>query len=132
VLFAARAGAEWAWARLYDGLAPRIVGYLRAHGAADPEDLASEVFLQIVRDLAGFSGGEREFGAWSFTIAHRRLVDERRRRSRRPAGAAPADVIERVAGAGGDVQADGVRVGTSCDRRATARPALGHAVADHR
>lgn len=104
MLSAARAGAEWAWVRLYDGLAPRIVGYLRAHGAADPEDLAGEVFLQIVRDLAGFSGGEGEFGAWTFTIAHRRLVDERRRRSRRTAGAAPADAIERAAGAGGDVQ----------------------------
>jgi DNA-directed RNA polymerase specialized sigma24 family protein len=80
VLSSARAGAEWAWTRIYDELAPKIVGYLRAHGAADPEDVAGEVFLQIVRGLPDFSGGTREFSAWTFTIAHRRLVDDLRRR----------------------------------------------------
>jgi RNA polymerase sigma factor (sigma-70 family) len=106
VLSSARAGAEWAWTRIYDELAPKIVGYLRAHGAADPEDLAAEVFLQVVRGLPGFSGGQAEFRAWTFTIAHRRLVDDLRRRRRRPVEAAPADVIARAAGAGGDVSDD--------------------------
>lgn len=106
VLSAARAGAEWAWTRIYDDLAPRVIGYLRGHGAVDPEDLAGEVFLQVVRGLPGFSGGGREFRAWAFTIAHRRLVDDLRQRGRRPVAAADADVIERVAGAGGDVHDD--------------------------
>jgi RNA polymerase sigma factor (sigma-70 family) len=106
VLFGARAGAEWAWTRIYDELAPKVVGYLRAHGAADPEDVAGEVFLQVVRGLPGFSGGKGEFMAWTFTIAHRRLIDDRRRRGRRPVAPAPADVIERGAGAGGDVHDD--------------------------
>ena len=106
VLCAARAGAEWAWARLYEELAPKVVGYLRAHGATDPEDVAGEVFLQVVRGLPDFSGGEREFGAWTFTIAHRRLVDDLRRRRQRPVEPASADVIERSAGAGGDVHED--------------------------
>jgi len=106
VLLAARAGAEWAWTRLYEEMAPKVVGYLRARGAADPEDVAGEVFLQVVRDLPGFSGGEREFGAWTFTIAHRRLVDDLRRRSRRPVDVAPADVVDRAVGAGGDVHED--------------------------
>jgi RNA polymerase sigma factor (sigma-70 family) len=82
-------------------------GYLRAHGAADPEDVAGEVFLQVVRGLPGFDGGEREFRAWTFTIAHRRLVDDLRRRRRRRDEVAPAGVVERAAGAGGDVYADG-------------------------
>jgi RNA polymerase sigma factor (sigma-70 family) len=106
VLFAARAGAEWAWTRIYDELAPRIIGYLRAHGAADPEDVAGEVFLQVVRGLPDFSGGKAEFNAWTFTIAHRRLVDDLRRRRRRPVEVAPADVLAFVAGAGGDVADD--------------------------
>lgn len=84
VLFAARAGAEWAWERIYAELAPPVAGYLRAHGAWDADDLAAEVFLQVVRGLDGFSGDERAFRAWVFTIAHRRLVDELRRRERRP------------------------------------------------
>ena len=84
VLFAARACAEWAWQRIYEELAPPVAGYLRAHGAADAEDLTAEVFLQVVRGLDGFSGPEAAFRGWVFTIAHRRLVDELRRRSRRP------------------------------------------------
>jgi RNA polymerase sigma-70 factor, ECF subfamily len=103
VLAAARTGAEWAWTRIYDATAPKIVGYLRAHGAADPEDLAGEVLLQVVRGLPRFSGGRREFTAWTFTIAHRRLVDDLRRRRRRPVEPAPADVVAHAAGAGGDV-----------------------------
>jgi RNA polymerase sigma factor (sigma-70 family) len=83
-LEAARTGAEWAWERIYRELAPPLVGYLRGRGAPDPEDLTGEVFLQVVRDLHGFAGGERDFRAWVFVIAHHRLLDERRRRDRRP------------------------------------------------
>ena len=84
VLAAARAGADWAWERIYRDLAGPVTGYLRAHGAAEPDDLAGEAFLQVVRGLPRFSGDERDFRAWVFTIVHRRLLDERRRRGRRP------------------------------------------------
>lgn len=103
VLFAARAGAEWAWGRIYEDLAPSVAGYLRAHGAADPEDLVGEVFLQVVRGLDRFSGPEPAFRAWVFTIAHRRLVDDLRRRSRRPVVPVEPEVLGEMAGAGGDV-----------------------------
>ena len=84
-LTAARAGADWAWERIYRSLAPSVIGYLRAEGAAEPEDVAGEVFVQIVRDLPRFTGEEeRDFRAWVFTIVHRRLQDERRRRGRKP------------------------------------------------
>jgi RNA polymerase sigma factor (sigma-70 family) len=89
VLDAARAGADWAWARLYEDLAPVLLGYLRVHGAPEPEDLLGETFLQVVRDLERFDGDEAAWRSWVFTIAHRRLVDDRRRRGRRPV--APAD-----------------------------------------
>jgi RNA polymerase sigma-70 factor (ECF subfamily) len=106
VLCAARAGAEWAWTRIYEELAPKIIGYLRAHGAADPEDVAGEVFLQVFRGLPDFSGGSAEFNAWTFTIAHRRLVDDLRRGRRRPVEVAPTDVVAGAAGVGGDVHDD--------------------------
>jgi RNA polymerase sigma-70 factor (ECF subfamily) len=93
VLTAARAGADWAWERIYADLAGSVIGYLRVHGAGDPEDVAGEVFLQVVRDLPRFSGDERDFRAWVFTIVHRRLLDDRRRRSRKPSVATdPADL----------------------------------------
>jgi RNA polymerase sigma-70 factor (ECF subfamily) len=125
VLLAARAGAEWAWRRIYDDLAPKVVGYLRGHGAGDPEDVAGEVFLQVVRGLPGFSGGEREFRAWVFTIAHRRLVDDLRRRGRRPAEAASVDAVER---AGGDVAEDA----TTSMADAAVRAAIDDLPADER
>lgn len=84
VLDAARAGADWAWARLYRDLAPVVLGYLRARGAPDPEDVLGETFLQVVRDLARFEGDEAGWRSWVFTVAHRRLIDDRRRRGRRP------------------------------------------------
>jgi RNA polymerase sigma-70 factor (ECF subfamily) len=93
VIDAARAGAEWAWTKIYDELAPTVLGYLRARGAAEPEDLTGEVFLQAVRDLHRFQGSGADFRAWVFTIAHHRFLDERRRTKRRPVDPAPDEVI---------------------------------------
>jgi RNA polymerase sigma factor (sigma-70 family) len=84
VLAAAQAGAAWAFETLYRDLAPAVTGYLRLHGAAEPDDLASETFLGVFTGLAGFRGDEDELRSWVFTIAHRRLIDDWRRRSRRP------------------------------------------------
>jgi len=104
VLAAAQAGAAWAFEVLYRDLSPSVTGYLRLHGAQEPDDVASETFLQVFTGLASFSGDEDGLRAWVFTIAHRRLVDDWRRRSRRPQltddpGAGPELV-------GGDVEDD--------------------------
>jgi RNA polymerase sigma factor (sigma-70 family) len=65
-------------------LGPAVLGYLRAQRVPDPEDLLGEVFLQVTRDLHRFEGDEDAFRRWVFTIAHHRLIDERRRVARRP------------------------------------------------
>lgn len=83
ILEAARDGDGWALTRLYRALAPAVTGYLRVQGAGDPEDLTSEVFLGAFRGLGRFSGDEEGFRSWVFSIAHARLVDDRRRRARR-------------------------------------------------
>jgi RNA polymerase sigma-70 factor (ECF subfamily) len=97
-LRAARAGAEWAWRDLYAEIAPPVLGFLRARGAPDPEDLGGEVFVQVVRDLPRFEGDWRGFRAWVFAIARNRLLDQRRRETRRPdtTVAEPADLSEPV------------------------------------
>lgn len=61
-----------------------MAGYLRAQRASEPEDLTSEVFLGVFSGLSSFTGEEPQFRSWVFTIAHRRLLDERRRAARRP------------------------------------------------
>jgi RNA polymerase sigma factor (sigma-70 family) len=104
VLDAARAGAPWAFERLYAELAPVVTGYLRMQGSAEPDDLTSEVFLGVFAGLATFTGTEQQFRSWVFTIAHRRLIDERRRALRRPAE--PTDDAVRLDRPGGDAEAD--------------------------
>src|ERR671917_856613 len=102
ILVAAQAGAGWAFETLYRDLSPAVTGYLRLHGAAEPDDLASETFLGVFTGLAGFRGDEDALRGWVFTIAHRRLVDDWRRRSRRPRMAdEPGDLTTQV---GGDVE----------------------------
>ena len=104
VLTAAQTGAGWAFEVLYRDLAPSVTGYLRLHGAVEPDDLASETFIGVFTGLSGFSGDEAALRAWVFTIAHRRLVDDWRRRSRRPQVADdPGDLTELC---GGDVEDD--------------------------
>jgi len=89
LLEAARQGSEAAWLELYGGLAPVVLGYLRANNAPDPEDVLSEVFLQVARDISTFDGEERGFRSWVFTIAHHRLIDARRHSARRPVDLSP-------------------------------------------
>jgi RNA polymerase sigma factor (sigma-70 family) len=110
VLAAAQAGAAWAFEVLYRDLAPPVTGYLRLHGAAEPDDLASETFIGVLTGLGGFRGDEDALRAWVFTIAHRRLVDDWRRRGRRPQ---VTDDDAQLAGfGGGDAEDDAlVRIG---------------------
>ena len=84
LLASARAGSEDAWAEIYRELAPALLGYMRVSGEPEPEDALGEVFLQVARDVSGFEGSWAKFRSWTFTIAHHRMIDAGRRRSRRP------------------------------------------------
>src|SRR5947207_12645280 len=103
MLGAARAGQQWAWEGIYRELSPSVFGYLRARRADEPDDLTAEVFLQVVRDLGSFEGGESAFRAWVFTIANHRLLDERRRNGRRPVESTAIDAVVYEL-AGGDAE----------------------------
>lgn len=80
----ARKGNQAAFAVLWRHLSPALCGYLRAKGAADPDATCNEVFLGAFRALDDFAGDAGQFRGLLFTIAQRRLVDEFRRRVRRP------------------------------------------------
>lgn len=102
VLTAARANAPWAFERLYHEVAPAVTGYLRLRGASEPEDLTNEVLLGVFRGLGDFEGDAAGFRSWVFTIAHRRMIDDRRRRSARPETTGHVDTD--VEFTGGDVE----------------------------
>lgn len=85
MLARARSGDEAAFLGLWRSLQPRLLRYLHVLGCDDPDDVASETWLQVVRDLPRFSGAEEDFRRWLFTIGRHRAIDAARARARRPA-----------------------------------------------
>jgi RNA polymerase sigma factor (sigma-70 family) len=85
VVAAAAAGDAGALGTVYAALSPKVLSYLRTHGAEDPEGLTNEVFLHVLRRLGGPVGGAAGLRTFVFSVAHARLVDDVRRRARRPA-----------------------------------------------
>lgn len=82
---AAQHGSEWGWQQLLADYGPAVQAYARSQGMADPEDLLGQVLEGVVKGIARFRGDEAAFRSWVFTIAHSRIVDERRKAGRRPA-----------------------------------------------
>lgn len=100
VLAGAKDGDHAAFEVLYRDLAPLVLGYLRGRRAPDPEDLTSETFVAVVRNLSSFQGDEIRFRSWVLTIAHRRLLDSRRRAKRRPESLVDPDEMPELKSAG--------------------------------
>ena len=82
----ASTGDEAGFLLLWRALQPPLLRFLRVLGCEDPDDVASETWLQVVRDLHTFSGGGVDFRRWLFTIGRHRAIDAARARARRPAG----------------------------------------------
>ena len=84
-LASAQGGDETAFACLFRDVQPALLRYLHVIvPAPEAEDVAGDTWLQVVKGLPGFRGGEEAFRAWLFTIARHRAVDAGRSRSRRP------------------------------------------------
>ena len=70
---------------LYERYAPAIFGMAtRALGRPAAEEIVQEVFLEVWRHAAKFDAKRGPFRPWLFQIAHFRIANELRRRSRRP------------------------------------------------
>jgi RNA polymerase sigma-70 factor, ECF subfamily len=108
VLAAACAGGEWAWRELYDAVAPQLTRYLRARGVPEPDDVVGETFVKVVRYIEGFEGDEAAFRTWVFTIGRNLVVDDLRKRTRRPVDVATDEQLLRAA-PHGDAERDAMR-----------------------
>ncbi|MFF8956449.1 RNA polymerase sigma factor [Streptomyces sp. NPDC014894] len=85
-VLAAQDGDESAFRTVYRAVHPRLLGYVRTLvGDPDAEDVTSEAWLQIARDLDRFSGDADRFRGWAARIARNRALDHIRMRGRRPA-----------------------------------------------
>jgi RNA polymerase sigma-70 factor (ECF subfamily) len=80
----AQQGDTEAFRLLYRDIQPRLLRYLHALAGQDAEDIASETWLQVTRDLPGFTGTYDGFRGWVATIARHRALDHLRRTTRRP------------------------------------------------
>ncbi|WP_232792482.1 RNA polymerase sigma factor [Actinacidiphila yeochonensis] len=82
---AAQDGDEDAFRVVYRSVQPQLLQYVRSLvGPGDAEDVASEAWLQIARDLPNFRGDGDAVRGWAARIARNRALDHIRARSRRP------------------------------------------------
>lgn len=93
VVVEAQRGDEAAFRLIYRTAQPGLLRYLRVLVGDDAEDVASEAWLQIARDLASFRGDFDGFRGWAATIARHRALDHLRRRTRRERDDIPVEMV---------------------------------------
>lgn len=91
----AQEGDEAAFAVAYRLVQPALLGFLRGLVGDDAEDVASDAWLEIARDLGRFKGDGTGFRGWTATIARHRALDHLRRQKVRPRSSAmEQDVLD--------------------------------------
>ncbi|MFB7620295.1 RNA polymerase sigma factor [Kitasatospora sp. NPDC056181] len=116
---AAQDGDEEAFRLLFRSVQPGLLRYLRVlvggrpEDAQDAEDIASEAWLQIARDLRTFSGDGDGFRGWAATIARNRALDHLRARRRRPVADLPFEYLSELAAGDDTAGAALASVGTA-------------------
>jgi len=84
----AQEGDEAAFAVAYRLVQPGLLGYVRGLVGDDAEDVTSDAWLEIARDLGRFKGDGAGFRGWTATIARHRALDHLRRQRVRPRSSA--------------------------------------------
>jgi RNA polymerase sigma factor (sigma-70 family) len=106
------AGRQEALGPLYSRYAPRIFSLAaQTLDRASAEEIVQDVFLAVWRRAATFTPERGTFRGWVFQIAHFRILNELRRRNRRP------QLVE---------DPDGLRVGEAIDPSPGPDEVLGH------
>lgn len=90
---AAQRGDEAAFRALFRQVQPGLLRYLTVLVGEEAEDVASETWLQVTRDLATFNGDFDGFRGWVTTIGRNRALDLLRRRRRRPVADLPVEYL---------------------------------------
>jgi RNA polymerase sigma-70 factor (ECF subfamily) len=89
---AAAGGDAAGFTIVWRALQPAVLRYLQVVCGDAADDVASETWLQVSRDLPRFRGDATAFRVWLFRIARHRGIDENRRAWRRREE--PRDTVE--------------------------------------
>lgn len=89
---AALRGDEAGFSALYTATQPGLLRYLRTLVGDEAEDVASETWCQIARDLPGLRD-PAGFRGWAATIARHRAMDHLRGKRRRPVSTVPVEKL---------------------------------------
>lgn len=84
-LIAAQNGDADAFSAIWKDLNPRIVKFAasQCYGTLlDRDDIASETWASVVKDIGKFKGDYHQFQGWIFTLARNRVIDLARKRDR--------------------------------------------------
>ena len=92
----AQAGDDEAFRVVYRAVQPGLLRYLRALVGDDAEDVASEAWLQIARDITSFHGDDDGFRGWAATVGRHRAMDHLRKQRRRPRPAVPVELLSEL------------------------------------
>ncbi len=100
-LEAARVGDREALAELWRTHQAPLLRYLRSRRTPSPDDVASQVWIDVATSIGRFEGDDDDFRRWLFTIAHRRSVDQIRKavQTSAPHSALTARAADHAAGA---------------------------------
>ncbi len=90
---AAQCGDEAGFSYAYRVVQPGLLRYLTILVGNEAEDVASETWSQVCRDLARFSGDADGFRGWVVTIGRHRAIDHLRARKRRSADPLPMETL---------------------------------------
>ena len=83
-LHAARVGDADGFAVLWRSYQPGLLRYLRVLVGSAAEDVASETWLRVARDVSAYRGDADGFRVWLLRVARNRAIDDRRWVRRRP------------------------------------------------
>ena len=98
LLICAKEGDEEAFSSIWRVFQPGLLRYLRVIGGQAADDIAADTWLQVIRKLASFTGDDKAFRAWLYTIARHRHIDWRRQAGRRKESLVEVEVLDRFPG----------------------------------
>ena len=97
VLGCARQGSPWAFGWLYRRFQPGLLRMLAVIAPHHAEDIAADVWLEVVGTLARFEGDETAFRAWLASTARYQVIEATRRTGLRVGRALDDEATESMA-----------------------------------